>query len=113
MAGRLTTHALDTVHGQGAAGLKVKLSLIQPTAAFIGETTLDAGGRGTLAESLDRGVYELSFEVAAYHRGLGVALADPPFLDVVTIRFGVADAGAHYHVPLLVSPYSYSTYRGG
>jgi 5-hydroxyisourate hydrolase len=58
------------------------------------------------------GAYELVFEVAAYFRAAGVALSEPAFLDVVPIRFGVADAGAHYHVPLLISPYGYSTYRG-
>jgi 5-hydroxyisourate hydrolase len=58
------------------------------------------------------GAYELVFEVAAYFRAAGVALSDPPFLDVVPIRFGIADASAHYHVPLLISPYGYSTYRG-
>ena len=60
-----------------------------------------------------RGVYELSFRVADYHRGCGLDLPDPPFLDVVTIRFGVSDPAGHHHVPLLISPYGYSTYRGG
>ena len=58
------------------------------------------------------GIYELVFEIAAYFRQAGVALAEPPFLDRIPIRFGLADAGAHYHVPLLVSPYGFSTYRG-
>ena len=62
---------------------------------------------------LKGGVYELDFHVAGYHRALGVALSDPPFLDLVAIRFGVADPLADYHVPLLLTPYSYSTYRGG
>ena len=63
-------------------------------------------------EALTPGQYVLAFEVAAYFRDRGVALADPPFLDVIEIAFGVADGEAHYHVPLLVSPFSYSTYRG-
>lgn len=58
------------------------------------------------------GHYELTFDIAAYFQGKGVVLADPPFIDVVRIAFGIADAAAHYHVPLLVSPYGYSTYRG-
>ena len=58
------------------------------------------------------GIYELVFEIAAYFRQTGVALPEPPFLDRIPIRFGLADAGAHYHVPLLVSPYGFSTYRG-
>jgi 5-hydroxyisourate hydrolase len=113
MSGQLTTHALDTVAGQGAAGLKVTLFRLGDDQALAGSVVLDERGRGVLAEGLERGVYELRFHVAAYHRRQGVALSDPPFLDVVRIRFGVADAGAHYHVPLLFTPYSYSTYRGG
>lgn len=113
-SGRLTTHALDTARGCGAAGLAVELSRISPSPAALGRVTLDEGGRGVLiAEGLQAGVYELAFRVADYHRALGLDLPDPPFLDVVPIRFGVADPGAHYHVPLLISPYGYSTYRGG
>jgi 5-hydroxyisourate hydrolase len=79
----------------------------------LAETQLDAQGRAVLVENgLVPGAYELVFAVADYHRGQGVALTDPPFLDAVTIAFGVSDADAHYHVPLLVSPYGYSTYRG-
>ena len=77
---------------------------------------LDADGRapGPLLEgvALRVGRYRLVFEVAAYFRAKGVALAEPPFLDRVPIEFAIADAAAHYHVPLLVSPYAYSTYRG-
>jgi 5-hydroxyisourate hydrolase len=112
MAGRLTTHALDTARGGGAAGLKVEL---RPAGgAVVAVVTLDAAGRGVLLEDgLARGTYELTFHAADYHRASGQAVADPPFLDQVVIRFGVADANAHYHVPLLLSPYGYSTYRGG
>ncbi len=108
----LTTHALDTALGVGAAGLRVALVRISPYAEALGEAVLDERGRATLSEALEVGVYELRFQVGAYHRDLGVPIADPPFLDEVSIRFGVSDGGAHYHVPLLVSPYGYSTYRG-
>jgi 5-hydroxyisourate hydrolase len=78
---------------------------------------LDAGGRnpgGPLFDgaNLKAGTYRLVFDVAAYFRSRGVALPDPPFLDQVSLDFGIANAGEHYHVPLLVSPWSYSTYRG-
>ena len=108
----LTTHALDTVLGVGATGLRVTLVRISSEPGLVGEAVLDERGRATLTETLERGVYELRFGVADYHRGQGVVLPDPPFLEVVAIRFGVADAGANHHVPLLLSPYSYSTYRG-
>jgi 5-hydroxyisourate hydrolase len=65
-----------------------------------------------VGEQVRPGVYELCFETGAYWRGLGTATAEPPFLDLVPIRFGIADPDAHYHVPLLCSPWSYSTYRG-
>jgi 5-hydroxyisourate hydrolase len=115
---RLTTHVLDTAHGRPAAGLALSLQ------------RLDAAGNYTLVEShrtnadgrtdapllagdaIESGRYRLSFEVAAYFRHCGLQLAEPPFLDVVHIDFGIADAGGNYHVPLLVSPWSYSTYRG-
>ena len=111
MAGRLTTHALDQMRGVGAAGLRVTLT--GPSVASPVEIALDRDGRGTLlAADLERGPHVLVFHVADYHRGVGVALTDPPFLDQVTIAFGIADAGMHHHVPLLLSPYGYSTYRG-
>jgi 5-hydroxyisourate hydrolase len=112
MAGRLTTHALDTVRGCGAAGLGVTLR--GPDGAVLADVRLDDGGRATLIEAgLTRGVHHLTFAAAVYHRSLGVELTDPPFLDEVVISFGVSDPEAHYHAPLLLSPYSYSTYRGG
>ncbi len=115
----LTTHVLDTMHGRPAAGLQVTLyrcSADGQTEA-IRTVTLNEDGRnpdGPLltGQALLPGRYRLVFEVAAYFRALGVALPDPPFLDRVPIDFGVADADAHYHVPLLVSPWSYATYRG-
>jgi 5-hydroxyisourate hydrolase len=111
MAGKLTTHALDVVRGIGAAGLAV--SLRGPGGEALASTRLDDHGRATLLDAgLTRGVHEITFEAADYHRAAGVALTDPPFLDRITISFGVSDPDAHYHVPLLFSPFSYSTYRG-
>lgn len=117
MTGYLTTHVLDTALGRPAAGLAVSLF------------RLEAGGRRPLAETVtnadgrtDRpilpagdfapGTYELVFHAGDYLRATGQAGAEPLFLDEIPIRFGLADAGAHYHVPLLLSPYGYATYRG-
>jgi len=110
MAGKLTTHALDTAAGVAAAGMAVSL---RRGGVVLAATTLDANGRAVLLDTgLEPGAYDLVFAVADYHRGQGLAVTDPPFLGEVTITFGVADPDAHYHVPLLVSPYGYSTYRG-
>lgn len=115
--GYVTTHVLDTAHGMPASGLAVEVW--RETGGDwtkLKDATTNSDGRldsPAITESeLTAGTYEIRFQVAAYFRGLGVNLPEPPFLDVVPIRFGVADAEAHYHVPLLVSPYSYSTYRG-
>ncbi len=117
--GRLTTHVLDTARGQPAAGLA--LALFRRTGApgedvplLRGLTNADGRLDAPLLEgdALRPGVYELVFEAANYFRAQGLVLPEPPFLDRVTLRFGVADAQAHYHVPLLLSPWSYSTYRG-
>ncbi|MGH6910611.1 MAG: hydroxyisourate hydrolase [Phenylobacterium sp.] len=109
----LTTHVLDTMHGRPAAG--VALRLLQAGKAIVRAVT-NADGRCDSpllsGEALKAGAYRLEFDVGAYYRGLGVALPEPAFLETVAIEFGVADAGAHYHVPLLVSPFAYSTYRG-
>ena len=107
----LSTHVLDTIHSRPAAGLAVALSGPE---GEIARRVTDADGRcpGLVTAPLPPGRYALSFEVAAYFRAEGVALPDPPFLDLVTVAFGIAADGGHYHVPLLVSPYSYSTYRG-
>ncbi|MCA3251482.1 MAG: hydroxyisourate hydrolase [Pseudomonadota bacterium] len=117
--GRLSTHVLDTAHGCPAAGMRVTLQRIAEdgTPHTVKEITLNADGRndgGPLldAASMARGRWCLAFEVAAYFRGRGVELPEPPFVDVVRIDFGIADVAGHYHVPLLVSPYGYSTYRG-
>jgi 5-hydroxyisourate hydrolase len=117
--GHLSTHVLDTMHGCPAAGMQVRLlridgrTVAQPLAAF----TLDADGRppgGPLldAAAMAAGCYRLVFAVATYFRARGVVLPEPPFIDEVQLDFGIADAAGHYHVPLLVSPWSYSTYRG-
>lgn len=105
----LSTHVLDTMHGCPARGVRVRL-LADAITLFEGVT--DADGRCRDLPALEPGPYRLEFAAAAYFRGRGVALPEPPFLDVVTIDFGIADAAGHYHVPLLVSPYAYSTYRG-
>jgi 5-hydroxyisourate hydrolase len=115
--GHLTTHVLDTAHGRPAAGLAIELARAEAS----GYRTLcavrtNADGRcdAPLLEgkALLAGRYRLSFDAAAYFAAQGVVLPDPPFLDRVTIDFGIADTAAHYHVPLLLSPWSYSTYRG-
>lgn len=105
----LSTHVLDTAHGCPAAGVALELLSGESASLFTGVT--DADGRCPGLPPLEPGRYRLTFAVADYFRGKGVTLADPPFLDVVGIDFGIADA-SHYHVPLLVSPFSYSTYRG-
>ncbi len=114
----LSTHVLDTMHGTPAAGMAVELYATgagEPV--LLKRLVLNADGRnpdGLLLEGagLEKGTYRLAFEVAAYFRARGVALPDPPFLDRVALDFGIADPRQHYHVPLLVSPWSYSTYRG-
>lgn len=107
----LSTHVLDTAHGRPAAGVAVRLFA---EGERIASGTTDADGRcpGLVDGALQPGRYALAFDVAAYYRAAGVGLPDPPFLDTVTIDFGIADDAGHYHVPLLVSPYGYSTYRG-
>lgn len=115
--GRLTTHVLDTALGRPAAGLSVALWRIEGEArSRIAAGVTNADGRldqPILAgDDLAAGVYELVFEAGAYLRATGAPVTEPPFLDVVPIRFGIADAAAHYHVPLLLSPFGYSTYRG-
>ncbi len=111
--GRLTTHVLDTSAGRPAAGLRLVLSRLDGSIMLQAVTNADGRVDRPLMENegFARGNYELAFHVGDYFRAQGVALADPPFLDVVPVRFGIAEDG-HYHVPLLISPYGYSTYRG-
>jgi 5-hydroxyisourate hydrolase len=116
--GHLSTHVLDTMNGCPAAGMRVRLQRLQgDRAETIADLRLNADGRndgGALldAASMQAGRYRLLFEVAPYFRARGVVLPEPAFLDTVPLDFGIADAAGHYHVPLLVSPWAYSTYRG-
>ncbi|NTU79572.1 MAG: hydroxyisourate hydrolase [Chloroflexales bacterium] len=115
--GRLTTHVLDTHGGRPAAGLRLELYRLDGGAATpLADLLTDDDGRADRplleGEALRPGRYELRFHVGAYFAGRGLSLPEPPFLDVVPVQFGVADPAGHYHVPLLVSPWSYSTYRG-
>ena len=114
----LSTHVLDTMHGTPAAGMLVEFYTTGGGAAVLVKSfSLNSDGRnpdGLLYDNanLKVGTYRLVFDVAAYFSGCGVALPEPNFLNKVSIDFGVADTSQHYHVPLLVSPWSYSTYRG-
>ena len=115
--GKLTTHVLDTANGCPAAGMAVALYRLDgATATLLKQITLNHDGRADapLLEGVSfvPGRYRLVFGVAAYFRGRGAALANPPFLDEVPLDFGLATVGQHYHVPLLASPFAYSTYRG-
>ena len=119
MKGRLTTHVLDTAQGRPAAGMAIELWLLdtQHNGRTLLKTVLtNADGRTDtplLAEGeLQVGTYELVFAVGNYFTGQGIAASTPPFLDHVPVRFSIADPAAHYHVPLLTSPWAYSTYRG-
>jgi 5-hydroxyisourate hydrolase len=116
MAGILTTHVLDTYHGVAAAGVAIELARVGDARESLVRTTTNAEGRCAhpllAGGAMKPGVYELAFDLEAYFRGKGVKLAQPPFLSTVVIRIGIADPDAHYHVPLLASPWSYSTYRG-
>jgi 5-hydroxyisourate hydrolase len=114
MAGRLTTHVLDTSAGRPARDLALTLTRLSD-GTVIGEFRTNGDGRveGPLmaGDAFRPGLYELAFHVGDYFRAAGVALPEPAFLETVPIRFGVSE-DRHYHVPLLVSPYGYSTYRG-
>ncbi|MFT4251808.1 MAG: hydroxyisourate hydrolase [Caulobacter sp.] len=111
----LTTHILDTAAGRPAAGVAVRVyRRVEGPPALLKAGVTDADGRARLVEGEDLAVggYRLEFEIAAYFAASGAKVSDPPFLDVVTIDFAVADPAQHHHVPLLVSPFGYSTYRG-
>ncbi|UQN05559.1 hydroxyisourate hydrolase [Deinococcus sp. QL22] len=113
----LSTHVLDTARGRPAAGIAIQLHAVEADGQrrLLNTAVTNTDGRTDtpLIErgSLTQGSYELTFHVSAYFEGLA-GVSTPPFLDVVTLRFTVTDTTAHYHVPLLVSPWSYSTYRG-
>ncbi len=113
----LSTHVLDTMHGCPAAGMAVALYATEGgQARLLQSLVLNHDGRTDAPlfdnASLRTGTYRLTFDVGAYFRARGVALPEPNFLDRVSLDFGIAHADQHYHVPLLVSPWSYSTYRG-
>jgi 5-hydroxyisourate hydrolase len=116
LSGKLTTHVLDTARGRPAEGIQICLTRLGDSRSVLVRAHTNADGRCDVplleGEVLRIGVYELTFWVGGYFARSGLELPDPPFLDEIVLRFGVADAGAHYHVPLLVSPYGYSTYRG-
>jgi 2-oxo-4-hydroxy-4-carboxy-5-ureidoimidazoline decarboxylase len=115
--GRLSTHVLDTVSGRPAAGVKVVLEELGASAeGLLKETITNADGRTDApllgGGPLRIGTYEIAFHIGAYFAAQAVTTSRPPFLDVVPIRFAIAEPEAHYHVPLLASPWAYSTYRG-
>ncbi len=114
---KLTTHVLDLRDGLPAAGVKVELHALDAAAPeFLAVTVTNDDGRCPSplleGEAMKAGRYCLSFHVADYYRARGIPLPTPPFVDVVVIHYGIAAPGQTYHVPLLVSPWSYSTYRG-
>ncbi len=116
-AGRLSTHVLDTARGKPAAGVKIALYRVTGASRVkVAETVTNADGRTDApmlaGDTLMVGSYELVFFAGDYLRASGQASGDVLFLDEIPIRFGVPDAGQHYHVPLLISPFAYSTYRG-
>lgn len=113
--GHLTTHILDTTNGSPAAGVAVRLFALSGDRQLLASTLTNADGRtdGPLldGDAMRTGEYELEFDIGPYFKSLGSATADPAFLDTVVVRFSIS-ADERYHVPLLVSPWSYSTYRG-
>jgi 5-hydroxyisourate hydrolase len=114
--GRLTTHVLDLVSGKPAADLVIELWRCGDVPVFVKRVTTNADGRVDAplleGDALLETVYELRFQAGDYLRRATPAMAEPAFLDVIPIRFGISDAAQHYHVPLLLSAYGYSTYRG-
>jgi len=115
--GKLTTHVLDTAHGRPGAGIKVELFVLAgETRRSLLTTQTNSDGRCDAPllqdDAFVTGEYELVFHAGDYFAANGVTLPEPRFVDRVVLRFGVADATSHYHVPLLVSPWAYSTYRG-
>lgn len=125
MAGKISTHVLDTSIGKPGAGVVLRLYAIDSMATSTGDalkrtlliaTQTNADGRTDAPllanEAMRVGQYEIEFEIGAYFKAQGKVLPEPAFLDMVTLRFGVVDAAANYHVPLVCTPWSYSTYRG-
>lgn len=115
--GRLTTHVLDAAHGSPGRDIAVELYRVEAGGLeLVARALTNDDGRcdAPLLQGDDyrSGVYQLHFHAGDYYRARGVVMAEPAFLDVVVLRFGIDQAQEHYHVPLLISPYSYSTYRG-
>jgi 5-hydroxyisourate hydrolase len=115
--GQLTTHVLDTARGVPANGVLVEAHLVRGSERTpVGSATTNAQGRTDTplagGSRFERGVYELTFHIGDYFRRAEVPTSDPAFLDRVVIRVGIADPSAGYHIPLLISPYGYTTYRG-
>jgi 5-hydroxyisourate hydrolase len=114
--GRLTTHVLDTANGRPGAGIAIELYRLGPPRERVASTVINGDGRCDRplleGEALSVGTYELVFQVGAYFAGRGQGGPAPRFLDEVVIRFGIAAPAEHYHVPLLISPFGYTTYRG-
>jgi len=111
--GRLSTHVLDLARGIPAAGVAIELWSVGDAPARIGEGSTDADGRFVIEDArIGAGVFELRFGAGAYLRAAGLAEDALPFLDEIPIRFGISDPGRPLHVPLLLSPFGYSTYRG-
>lgn len=114
--GYLTTHVLDTANGCPAAGVRVELYRLDTSRALLIQSETNQDGRLNQPllekEKFITGHYELIFYAGDYFAQRNTDIADPPFVDEVVLRFGIADSEQHYHVPLLVSPWSYSTYRG-
>ena len=114
---RLSTHVLDTARGKPASGVRIDLySLRNEARVHLKTVVTNADGRTDEAllsgETIPTGEYQLEFHAGDYSRSIGLELPDPAFLEVIVIRFFVSEASGHYHVPLLLSPYGYSTYRG-
>jgi len=114
---RLSTHVLDTARGVPAAGIDVELHALRGGERVpVATAVTNADGRTDVpliaGDRVEPGVYELTYHAGDYLRRSGVAVTEPPFLDEIVIRFGIADPSGHFHVPLLLSPYGYSTYRG-
>jgi 5-hydroxyisourate hydrolase len=114
---KLSTHVLDTVRGIAAAGVPIELHRVDAAEReLVATATTNLQGRTDRplieGDRIEPGVYELSFHAGDYLRRAGHTLTDPPFLDIVVVRLGIAEPEGNYHVPLLLSPYGYSTYRG-
>jgi 5-hydroxyisourate hydrolase len=119
MSGKLTTHVLDTAHGKPAGGMRIALWRVNPRSGekiLLKTSVTNQDGRTDAPlladDQLQNGVYEIVFAAGEYFAAQSMEMPNPPFLNEIPIQFGIADRTTHYHVPLLVSPWSYSTYRG-